>query len=382
MVSTRRLGLALAVLVGGYELINLYGQTLVVPPSTTRIGTWPRVCIVYAGTRSEDAFLHKSVDQLLSYVELTLLLVDSGVTAVLPIDVHSIILPRSRHTYDASPVVANSFRVHEWLREQPPFEHVVFQSAVGAAHYALLARGQALSLQAAHVTLIMPTLSRQTRRAAASAGGQRHGSRVAEAIEIEYLERSAVARADVLIAADEALHQMRGRGWTLPAVVGTLDEGRSSSSSSDDSVGGGGRSSSSSSSSSSGVDRSSSRLPRLWLGLPSPRESQLNVSSQRSLLPLVSVCIVHHERGSLLLQALESVRRQTLPASGVQVVVVDDGSASAAALQALDQLSHWSEFRSGRWQLLRRSSRYLGAARNEAARHTSGEYASTARHAG
>ena len=29
--------------------------------------------------------------------------------------------------------------------------------------------------------------------------------------------------------------------------------------------------------------------------------------------PLVSVCVVHHDRGPLLLQTLESVRKQTLP---------------------------------------------------------------------
>ena len=90
--------------------------------------------------------------------------------------------------------------------------------------------------------------------------------------------------------------------------------------------------------------------------------------------PLVSVCVVHHERGPLLLQALESIRQQDMPSALVQVVLVDDGSTSSAALSTLEKLSAWHEFVSGRWLLLRRPSRYLGAARNEAARHAAGRY--------
>jgi GT2 family glycosyltransferase len=91
-------------------------------------------------------------------------------------------------------------------------------------------------------------------------------------------------------------------------------------------------------------------------------------------VPLVSVCVVHHERGPLLLQALDSIRAQTLPSHAVQAVVVDDGSTSAAALATLEKLATWHEFRSEQWLLLRRPSRYLGAARNEAARHATGRY--------
>ena len=85
--------------------------------------------------------------------------------------------------------------------------------------------------------------------------------------------------------------------------------------------------------------------------------------------PLVSVCVVHHDRGELLQQALQSVRGQTLEPGLVQVVLVDDGSTSTEALAALAAIDAWEEFSSGRWLLLRRPSRYLGAARNEAARH-------------
>ena len=73
--------------------------------------------------------------------------------------------------------------------------------------------------------------------------------------------------------------------------------------------------------------------------------------------PLVSVCVVHHDRGELLQQALQSVRGQTLEPGLVQVVLVDDGSTSTEALAALAAIDAWEEFSSGRWLLLRRPSR-------------------------
>ena len=105
-----------------------------------------------------------------------------------------------------------------------------------------------------------------------------------------------------------------------------------------------------------------------------PNASQARSDVRRVARPLVSVCVVHHERGPLLLQALDSIRKQTLPASQLQAVLVDDGSTSAESLRALDQLATWQEFRQGAWRLLRLPSRYLGAARNAAAREARGEF--------
>jgi len=91
--------------------------------------------------------------------------------------------------------------------------------------------------------------------------------------------------------------------------------------------------------------------------------------------PLVSVCVVHHERGTLLKQALRSLRMQTLPAALFEGLVVDDGSTGREAIEALDEVSGWDELRSGRWRLIRLVSPvYLGRARNEAARHARGEF--------
>ncbi len=88
--------------------------------------------------------------------------------------------------------------------------------------------------------------------------------------------------------------------------------------------------------------------------------------------PLVTICIPHHERPGLLDECLESVRRQDYPA--IEVVVVDDGSRSAGAVEALARLERSEDFVAKGWRLLRQANRYPAAARNRAAREAHGEY--------
>ncbi|MDW8284411.1 MAG: glycosyltransferase [Myxococcales bacterium] len=87
-------------------------------------------------------------------------------------------------------------------------------------------------------------------------------------------------------------------------------------------------------------------------------------------MPLVSVCLTHHERPQLLRQAVESLRAQTYP--HLEVVLVDDGSRSAAAQAYLAELE--PDFARRGWRIVRQPNRYLGAARNEAVRHARGHY--------
>jgi len=86
--------------------------------------------------------------------------------------------------------------------------------------------------------------------------------------------------------------------------------------------------------------------------------------------PLISVCLIHRNRPKYLEQAVESLRRQDYPK--LEVVLVDDGSDDAEAIACLDHLS--AEFAEKNWQIVRQENRYLGAARNIAARHSRGEY--------
>lgn len=86
--------------------------------------------------------------------------------------------------------------------------------------------------------------------------------------------------------------------------------------------------------------------------------------------PLVSICLVHRNRQELLKQAIESLRNQDYP--NLEVVLVDDGSTSDEALQYLSSLE--PEFAQRNWQIVRQENKYLGAARNNAARRARGEF--------
>jgi glycosyltransferase involved in cell wall biosynthesis len=86
--------------------------------------------------------------------------------------------------------------------------------------------------------------------------------------------------------------------------------------------------------------------------------------------PKVSVCLVHHDRPKLLLQAVRSIESQDWP--HVELIVVDDGSALPESHRVLDGLE--KQFSAKHWRILRTSNRYVGAARNTAARCASGDY--------
>jgi glycosyltransferase involved in cell wall biosynthesis len=86
--------------------------------------------------------------------------------------------------------------------------------------------------------------------------------------------------------------------------------------------------------------------------------------------PRVSVCIAHFNRPEHLRHALESLQAQDYP--NFEVIVVDDGSTSPAAVAYLDALE--PEFADRGWRIVRQENLYPGAARNNAARHATGEY--------
>lgn len=85
--------------------------------------------------------------------------------------------------------------------------------------------------------------------------------------------------------------------------------------------------------------------------------------------PLVSICISHYERPDVLLQLLHSLRLQSY--THFEVIIVDDGSSSPAAIAFLAELESTLE---EHWQILRIPNSYLGEARNRAAALAKGEY--------
>jgi glycosyltransferase involved in cell wall biosynthesis len=86
--------------------------------------------------------------------------------------------------------------------------------------------------------------------------------------------------------------------------------------------------------------------------------------------PQVTFAITHHERPKKLVDAILSAVCQTY--SNVEILVVDDGSSSEAAVEAMAQVEHLLKRVGGR--LVRRQNGYLGAARNTAVREAKGEY--------
>ena len=85
--------------------------------------------------------------------------------------------------------------------------------------------------------------------------------------------------------------------------------------------------------------------------------------------PRVSVCILHFNRPSLVPQAVTSALDQTY--RNLDVLILDDGSNASGATEALEALVAAHD---GRLRLVRQENRYLGAARNGAARAATGEY--------
>jgi glycosyltransferase involved in cell wall biosynthesis/Tfp pilus assembly protein PilF len=86
--------------------------------------------------------------------------------------------------------------------------------------------------------------------------------------------------------------------------------------------------------------------------------------------PKVSLCLTTFNRPSLLRQAVASIQSSTYP--NFEVVLVDDGSTQPEALAVLDELKPAFDQRG--WRIVRQENRYLGAARNTAARNATGEY--------
>lgn len=95
-----------------------------------------------------------------------------------------------------------------------------------------------------------------------------------------------------------------------------------------------------------------------------------STTPKTNLTPLVSICLVHHKRPTYLLQAIESLRRQTY--KNFEVILVDDGSDDPASISLLEELR--KEFLALGWKLIQQKNSYLGAARNRAAASAKGDY--------
>lgn len=102
-------------------------------------------------------------------------------------------------------------------------------------------------------------------------------------------------------------------------------------------------------------------------------EESLDVSAdpdQEDNIPLVSVCVVHHERPKYLSRVLSALEAQDY--SNFEVIVVDDGSHSSETQSAFGFIA--KQYSSDRWRFYSKENGWLGAARNYAADRSMGKY--------
>ncbi|WP_241610526.1 glycosyltransferase [Rosenbergiella epipactidis] len=108
----------------------------------------------------------------------------------------------------------------------------------------------------------------------------------------------------------------------------------------------------------------------LWKNTVESQSTCKFIKLEPSKQPLVSVCLVHHDRHHLLQQAIASLKTQSY--KNFEVVLVDDGSSDEESKQYLNLIEN--DFISRNWKIIKSSNNYLGAARNLAAKHAKGEF--------
>jgi GT2 family glycosyltransferase len=104
---------------------------------------------------------------------------------------------------------------------------------------------------------------------------------------------------------------------------------------------------------------------------PLPRSAELSPITAH---PLVSVVVVTHDRGDLLLKTLESLMAQTY--THFEVLLVDDGSTQPRHVEVLSLVERFFSTAQPEvpFRLVRQANLYPGAARNHGARLARGEY--------
>ncbi len=107
-----------------------------------------------------------------------------------------------------------------------------------------------------------------------------------------------------------------------------------------------------------------------WFAEHAPMATQRVKSPPLRQAPDTTVILTHFERPSLAEQALRALAVQS--DNNFNVVLVDDGSQSSAAVEFLEQASRG--IGGLKIQVVRQPNKYLGAARNAGLRHAQGSY--------
>jgi GT2 family glycosyltransferase len=108
----------------------------------------------------------------------------------------------------------------------------------------------------------------------------------------------------------------------------------------------------------------------IFEGICEPSPPKPNSVSQISAAPLVTVCVPHFNRPTLLNQTLNAIVANDYPS--MEIIVVDDGSAGPGVRKEQEGVESWLAQHNGR--LIRQPNRHLGATRNEAFRRARGAF--------
>lgn len=256
----------------------------------------------------------------------------------------------------AVPIIAEaplraSALLAEWLAANVADDReslLLLPADAGVAHFAVAQRAQQIATSRSRIASYLRTLP------PIAAVGREQMLKDIQLLELATTTQRSIERSDVLVLApDVSAADLRDMQWELPDAI-SVDVGTVEG------------------------------LARVFSTLASTVDSKTDATSDatsdaRTVTtsaattgtgPFVSVCVTHHDRPHLLLQTLASVERQKY--SAYEVILVDDGSRTTAAHAILDELE--PVFKQRGWTIVRQENRYLGAARNAAARAARGDW--------
>jgi glycosyltransferase involved in cell wall biosynthesis len=280
-----------------------------------------RICLIVSGdlqkeeqsnllTEIENAFATRTADVTVLLVDSQDNLADSRF-ASLNKDIKVAHLPDRKQAFRGSNRQVQAYLLYNWLK-QKEFDVVVLSDRFGLGYYAILAKHQGLYFQNTSfcINVLGPTLWSNT-----SNGNELSDP---EVLTTDFMERASIASANrVNCTNNEIRNWMEQNGWSFPAT---------------------------------------------------PKKE--NASRTTSNLPVVTVCITHYNRPTLLRQALDSLQQQNYP--NLEVIIIDNGSKDATTIADLKELQTEISYRN--WTICFNDNVGVGAARNEAARRARGEY--------
>lgn len=205
------------------------------------------------------------------------------------------------------------------------FDEVMFYDCAPLAHACVVAKQTGILPPNIVLTMFVSSTHGQRK--------ERDGTFISSLQELAdlYFERVSICGCDRLVfGTDDALKWTSAKGWQLPSRISMMPA------------------------------KSTELLDDVDAAASEPARVHLNCD------PTITVVVTHYNRPGLLAQALSGLAQQT--DKSFEVIVVDDGSSSAEAIDFLDALDRgWPGL--DRLRLIRQENKYAGAARNEGLRH-------------